>query len=54
MTDIIVVRGLKIGKATVVVSVKEKNYEPMTRSVVINVIEQFTMIPQQPLVLLPG
>jgi hypothetical protein len=53
MTDIVVARGLRIGKATVIARVREQGYAPLEQRVVISVIEQFAMIPHHPLFLLP-
>lgn len=47
------VRGLKTGQATITVKIKEKDYVSVTASVLLHVVEQFTIYPESPLYVLP-
>lgn len=52
-TDIIILKGLKTGKVTVSVFLKEKNYEQIVASVDIYVQEHFILYPDRHLYLPP-
>lgn len=54
MSDIMLVEGLKIGKGTVTVVLREEGYrEPIVAKVQLTVIERFTLFPNLPVFYLP-